>query len=357
MKLTINTERFKEMLSKATQGASENKLLPITCMIGIDVSNQKLRLTTTDSTNYLYILGDVPDAEDFSVTVYADIFAKLISRMACEMVTLTVTDKYLEVNGNGTYKIDLPFDENGEVIKFPNPVEKIEEQSSTTSVELTTIQTVLSAVKPAISVTYEAPQYTNYWIGDSVVATDSYKVASYSVPVFEIPRLVSSAMMNLLSVMTDKEIEVIELDDTLVFKSSNCIVYGKTPSGMNEFSIDAIKGLVNSDFTSTCEISRNIMLQLLDRLSLFIKPFDDDSIKLTFSKDGLIVTSLTESGSELIPYLTNEEIEDFSCSVNINLLQTQIKSNISDSVKLSFGREECIKITDGMITKIVALND
>ena len=357
MKLTVNTEKLKDMVAKAVKGASNNKLLPITCMLGIKLKDGKLTLTTTDSTNYLYIIEDAIEGEDFNVTVYAEIFSKLISRMTCLTVTMELTDKCLEVIGNGTYKIELPFDENGKLVEFIDPVSKLTAVTELSPIKWITIQTILSAVKPALAVTYETPQYTNYWVGDSVIATDSYKVSAYNVPVFEKPRLISAEMMELLSVMTAEEIAVKESGDILVFESSNCIVYGKTPAGLSDYSIDAIKGLIALDFASSCEVNRGVLLQLLDRLSLFVRPFDDGNIKLAFTGDGLVVTSMADSGSELIPYASTDNIADFSCSVNINLLQTQIKSNIGDNVKFSFGREECLKLTDGMITKIVALND
>ena len=359
MNLTINTAKLQEMVSKVIRGAGNNKLLPITCMLGIDLSDNVFTLETTDGVNYLFISDDV-SGDDFEVTVYADTFAKLISRMTCENVSMTLTDKFLEINGNGTYKVDLPFDENGQIVKFPNPTLNKNFVSVKDSLYTSTVNMILNSVKPALAVTTEAPQYTAYWVGDMVVATDSFKIAGYEMSVFEEPRLISAQTMELLSITSSPEFSVLvnaDDDTEILFNSNDCQVFTKLVSGIEDFSIDAIKGLLASEFVSSCEVSKVQLLQLLDRLSLFVRPFDDGNINMVFTNEGIVISSLANSGSELIPYSTINDFADFSCSVNINLLQSQVKSNINDLVKIYFGKPESIKIKDGKITKIVALNE
>lgn len=359
MKLTINTAKLQEMVSKAVRGASNNKLLPITGMLGINLKNGELIISTTDATNYLMIAEHGIDGDDFAVTVYADMFAKLIARLTCDTVSMELKDKYLEVTGNGTYKIELPFDENGEIVKFSNPMLNKQFTTVIGRLSVSVINTILNSVKPALAVTLDNPQYTNYWVGDCVLATDSYKIASYAKEVFENPVLISAQMMELLtSTATDDFMVALNADDNseIMFTTKDCIVYGKLPSGLSEYAINEIKDLVSKEFTSTCEVNKSTLMQLLDRLSLFVRPFDDGNINLTFTPDGLVVTSVANSGSELIPYLSSDNFKEFACVIDINLLQTQVKSNISDAVKIHFGEPECIKITDGTITKIIALN-
>ena len=359
MKLTINTLKLQELVSKSIRGASNNKLLPITGMLGIRLSAGVLTLFTTDATNYLLIVEHDVVGDNFEVTVYADMFAKLISRLTCETVSMELKDKYLEVIGNGTYKIELPFDENGEIVKFPNPILGKPFTRVDGKLTVATINTILNSVKPALAVTLEAPQYTNYWVGDSVLATDSYKIASYNTKIFDEPILINAQMMELLTATSSEDFIIMRNQDDsseIMFSTVDCIVYGKLPSGLSDFAINEIKGLVSKEFDSKCEVNKSVLLQLLDRLSLFVRPFDDGNVNLTFAKEGIIVTSMANSGAELIPYLSSENFKEFTCSININLLQTQVKSNIGDSVKLHFGQGECIKITDGLITKIVALN-
>ena len=116
--MKVNTEQFKELVSKSVVGASNNKLIPITQLMGIKKSGNSIMLTTTDATNYLYIFGDIDGNEpDMSVTVFADQFAKLVSKMTSKTITFEVVDGVLNVIGNGNYSIELPLDEHGEIYR------------------------------------------------------------------------------------------------------------------------------------------------------------------------------------------------------------------------------------------------
>ena len=186
MKLTMKTEKLKEMVSRAVKGVGNNKLIPLTSLMAIEVKDNKFTLITTDATNYLYIVEDKVVADDFYVVVDADTFSKLISKMTCENVTLEIQSGVLRVKGgNGDYRIELPLDENGEPIKYPDPVVTSDLSSADTiTVNRTTIQVILGSIKPALAVTLENPCYTGYYVGDQVVATDTYKIASMDVNLF-----------------------------------------------------------------------------------------------------------------------------------------------------------------------------
>ena len=360
MKLTINTIKLQDMVTKASKGVGNNKLIPITCMMGLNRSEAGgFEIVTTDATNYLYIDDDSLKGEKFSVTVYADTFVKLISKITSENVSMEIKDNYLEVVGNGTYKIELPFDENGNIIEFPNPIENAKVDQNFSHIKLSNIQTILNSVKPALAVTLENPEYTNYWLGDSVIATDSYKIAKYDLKVVDKPILISAEMMNLLSVMTAEDILFHFIGDGIAFVTADCIVYGKLPTGITEYKSDDIKSLTDSEYPYCCEVNKTALLQLLDRIALFIRPFDDGNLTIAFHPTTLDITSLANSGTESIPYIAihSEITEPFASSINIELLQSQVKSNISDSVKIEFGRPDSIKIVDGTITKVIALNE
>ena len=61
-KMVIPTGKFQDMVARASKGASENKLLPITSMMAIELKDNVLTLTTTDTANYLKVKADKVDA-------------------------------------------------------------------------------------------------------------------------------------------------------------------------------------------------------------------------------------------------------------------------------------------------------
>ena len=356
MKLTLKTEKLKEMVSRAVKGAGNNKLIPLTSLMAIEVTDNKLTLITTDATNYLYITEDKVVADNFYVVVDATTFSKLISKMTCENITLEVKTGVLNIKGNGNYKIELPLDENGGPIKYPDPVDRLDLSSATQkTINRTTVQVILETIKPALAVTLENPCYTGYYIGDGVVATDTYKIASMDVNLLGANRLVSPEFMDLLAVMTNEKITVMYTDTDIVCSTPDCTVYGKFMDGIEDYAIDAIMDLVNTEIDSFCSVPKNALLQLLDRLSLFVGPYDKNAIHLTFTQNGLQVSSKATNGIEIIDYIASDNFKDFTCAIDIQMLTQEVKAISNDVIELYYGEDNAIKMTDGNITIIVAL--
>ena len=358
MRITLSTEKLKEMVSRSVKGVGNNKLIPLTSLMCIELKDNTLTLITTDATNYLYIVDEKVVGDDFYVVIDANVFSKLVSKMTSENVSLTIKSdlNYLEIKGNGTYKIELPLDENGEYIKYPNPYYNIDDVESAGVVNRTTIQVILDTIKPAVATTLESGLcYTGYYVGDKVVGTDTLKIASMNVKVFDVPRLISSEMMNLLAVITSEKIEVEVSGDDIVFNTPDCIVVGKLMDGLDDFAIEPIMTLVDTEFESSCSVSKNDLLQLLDRLSLFVGPYDKNVIYLTFTRNGLQVSSKATSGVEIIDYVASKNFTEFTCPIDIQMLCNEVKSIASDVVEIYYGEDNAIKIVDGNITIIVAL--
>ena len=339
MKLTIKTEKLKEMVARSEKGVGNNKLIPLTSLMAIEVKNNKLTLITTDATNYLYISEDKIVADDFYVVVDANTFSKLVSKMTCEDVVLEVkSGQYvLSVKGNGNYKIELPLDENGEPIKYPDPVATMDLSSASEKIiNKTTVQVILETVKSALAVTLENPCYTGYYVGNQVVATDT-------------------EFMDLLSVMGAEKISVNMTDTDIVCSTPDCIVCGKFMEGIDDYAIDAIMGLVNTEFSSFCSVPKSALLQLLDRLSLFVGTYDKNAVYLTFTQSGLQVSSKAANGVELIEYVSSDNFKDFTCAIDIQMFTNEVKSIQNDVIEIYYGEDNAIKMTDGNITIIVAL--
>lgn len=356
MELSLKTSTLQELMAKAVKGASNNKLIPLTSLICIKLEKGTLTLITTDATNYLYAKAEKIAGDDFYAVVEIDTLSKLIARLTCEDTKLILKDSSLEIVGNGTYNIEIPVDEEGNAIKYPDPLSSINlKKVKKQEIHLSTINTILDTLKPALATTLETPCYTGYYSGDRVVATDTFKIASMAVQLFEEPVLISPEMMNLLSVMTQENIEVQIKDDVLVFNSKDISIYGNTLEGIDEFQIDAISSVVDSEFNSTCTVDKAVLLQILDRLSLFVGAYDKNAIELVFTKKGLQISSKASTGVEIIKYIDSENFSDFSCDINIVMLTTQIKANADDVITIHYGGDTpALKMTDGNVTHLIA---
>lgn len=357
MKFTISTSTLQSLVARSMKGASCNKMVPLTSLMGISLKDHRLTLLTTDSTNYLYVSQDKVDGEDFYVVVQTDVFSKLIARMTCDSITLSLENNLLIVQGNGKYSIELPLDEDGNLIVFPDPVVKMSDKVAVeeATVNLSTVRLILNTAKPSLATTNDLPCYTGYYVGDTVVATDTYKICAIGVPMLKTPVLISAPMLDLLDTFTEEKIIVKSFGDTIQFTTPDCTVFGDLMDTIDDYQIEAINGLLDEEINSSCKLAKAPLLQLLDRLSLFVSNYDKNGIYLTFTNNGVQVESKQANSVEVIPYMESNNFTPFHCCIDIEMFRTQVKSNTSDSITLYYGNDNAIKLADGNVTEVVAL--
>lgn len=363
MQFKINTQEFQDMVAKATKGASVNTNLYITQLMSISLRDNELTLITTDSSNYLYVKKDKVAGDDFEVVVPVDKFSKLISKLTCEDVTLEVKESKgeldkLVIKGNGTYVIELPYDEDGELVEFPDPVDEDDGAHwLKTEINLSTIHLLLSTAKAALMVGTAAPCYTGYYCGERVVTTDTYKICGIDIKMFDEPKLISTELMDLLELMGEEKIEVRYNEDTFIFRTTTAQVYGHILEGIEDYQIEPISNLLDEKFSSSCKVEKAELLRMLDRISLFVDVFDKNSVYLTFTKDGLEVSSKQDSGAELIPYKESAKFKAFTCCLDIELFKTQVKAYPLDVIEILYGKQNSLKFVTKNIKQILALAD
>lgn len=359
MRLKINTAAFQNMVAKATKGAVMNKDLFITQLMAIQLKDGKLTLITTDNSNYLYVSEKLP-GEDFYVVVQVDKFSKLISKLTCDVVELELVSKKgeldkLVVTGNGRHVLELPYDEDGELIEFPDPVDTVDTKDWKSVVtKLSTIKMILSTAKPALSASADTC-YSGYYMGDNIISTNTYKICGIDIKMFDTPMLIPPQLIDLLDVITEEDITVQYNEDSLIFSTVSIVVYGKAMTGIEDYKITAIQALLDEPFPSSCKIDKSLLLQILDRASLFVDTYDKNGIYLTFTKDGLMVSNKKDKGEELIPYKESNDFKEYTCCLDIDLFKTQVKAYPSDLLEILYGKNS-LKFVVGNVKQFVALS-
>lgn len=356
MQVTIKTEQLQAMVAKAVKGVGNNKLIPITSMIKVQVKDSVLELETTDGTNYLYIIEKVPGSEDFYAVIPVDVFAKLVARITCPEITLECAEGALIVTGNGEYTIALPLDEDGAAITYPDPSSEVY-SNICIKVPTAVLRTVYSVVKPALAVTLEVPCHTGYYCGNNVIGTDGFKICALEANLFNTPKLINPEAMSLLTLIEDETTTVLVQNNILLFTSSNCVVYTRELDGVQDYPVGPINSLLEQEFKWKCELDTAAVLSALDRLALFVSPYDKNAIQLEFAKEYLTIFNNQVSSSEDIPYIKAPGIvETETVQVSIEILMEQLRAIAVPTFELHFGRSNAIKLTsDGGVTQIIAL--
>ena len=356
--LKLKSEILKDMVAKAVKGASNNKLIPLTSMLTIEAKDNQLRLITTDATLYLVITEKNIPVEDFYVTVQAEQFAKLIAKLTCAEISLEVTDNFLIVKGgNGTYKVDICLDEMGNVVKFPTPFTEVNVAKKIT-IPTSTLKLIINSCVPAVAVTFEEPCYTGVYFGDSILATDTQKICSVDKKLFDDENLLISAdSIKLMDIVNSDNVDISLCEDGTVIVSDDVVtIYTPQLAGIDDYQVASIMPLLEQEFSASCKISRSEFITLLDRIMLFVGVYDNGGIELTFTENGLQVSSKQSNGVELLKYTEAPKLEEeFKCMIDVRMLLEQLKAQNSDIVELFIGNETAIKLTDGQVTQLIAL--
>lgn len=351
--MKAGSERLKSAVTKAIKGCGFNKLIPLTELIGIRLSDGSLKLYTTDMTNFLTVTIDKVSGDDFNLTVEADKFGKLINKMTCTEIDLSVKDENLVVKGNGTYKLPLMTDEEG-VVEFPvdeTPFESVGE------VQLTSIMSAYNINRAALAKTFEQPALTGYYCGGNVVTSDAIVITFNRFQMFKDQEdmLISPQMMQLLTLNSSEKIEFGKSGDNLVFCGDGVEIRGPQLSGIEEYPIDQINAYLDIAFDSVCKIPKELMLDVLDRLSLFITPFDKNGAYFTFGRTGITVHSKKDASTETINYIESKNFKGFTCLVDIVMMKEQLQACPEDTVTMWYGNDNALKLETGNVVQVIAL--
>lgn len=351
--MKVVTSRMKEAVNKAIKGAGFNNLIPITSMIGIKLSDGKLRLLTTDMTNTLCIIIDKVAGDEMDITVDADKFGKLIAKITSEDIDLSVKDDVLYVKASGTYKLPLIADEDGLVV-FPDVNVGNKPNAKT---KLSSVMQAYNINRSALAKTLENPALTGYYCGNKVVTTDANVITfnAYKMFDYEEPVLISAQQMVLLTLNTSEDIEVLVTDTSIQFVTDDVVIDGARMEGIEEFPINDINGYLDVAFTSSCKVPKDLLLSVLDRLALFIEPYDKNGAYFTFGRKGINIHSKKDASTETINYVESKDFEPFVCCVDIPMLKEQLQANPDDTVKICYGNENALKIESGKVTQVIAL--
>lgn len=356
MNIELKTPILQDMLAKSTMCVTNNKLLPVTSLIDFVVKDNNLTLVTSDGANYLYVkYPEKIDCEDIEFSVLAETFVKLVQKTTVEKVTLSLDETILTMKGNGSYKFELPLDENGALIAFAK--HDVSESNFGSVLKRSVIAKILNFNKSSLASDLSFPALTNYYCGDSVVTSDSTKICNTGIKLFDSPMLVSQQGMAILNVMSNEDITYHLDNDEVIFESENEVLVTPVVGGIETFPIDAINSLVTSEFKSECKVAKSALLDVLDRISLFVTSYDNKAVKLTFSKDGLMVSSKKSNGVEIVPYVESTDFVEYTCDIDFEMLKSQLATQTTETIDLFYGSDIAIKLVDGNVTQIVALLD
>lgn len=357
MQIKIKTETLKNITNKVVKGMGNNKMLPITEIIGINIDNNNLCLLSTDGTNKVAVNSQVETTEPttISLSVNGATFSKLVQKTTTEFTTLKVEDGKLVISANGNYSFPIPVDEEGNFITFEPltlETENVEE------VNVNSLKESYIFNKESVATTNEFPAYTGYYYDDNCsVTTNSLKISSVNAKVFSSPILLFSSFVQLFTLFDSKTVNVKQNDSEILIYDNDVAIKSLKMTEILDFPIADIKPFLNTDMEHKIAVNKQALLNLLERISIFVSPFDNNGIKIDFTKEGLKVWTIKGDNNELLPYTRTDNFAEYTIRIDVINFKALVGSNPEDEVTIHYGNPNAIKMTFGKAVQVVALQE
>lgn len=355
--MKIKTELLQNMVAKAIKGSSDNKMIPITSLIGIEFKENILTLTTTDGSNTLKIKEKMEyeiGIHNFYTIVNAETFSKLVGKTTKEYIELTNNENYLEVKGNGIYKLEIPLNEEGEIIKFP---EIKELNGIVTEISIEKLKNALTTTKVSVAKTMEIPFITGYYLGENIFTTDRQLITKINDKLIANPILISSEMAELLQLAEGDNIILYQEENKLLFRTDNIEIFGKELEGKESYPISAIETCLKNEYIGKIRVNKQELLNILDRMSLFVSDYDKNGVFLRFKDDGLEIVSQKSNAIEIlaIDRDISQDFKPFECLIDIEMLKSEIETIKNEIVEIYYGHSFSIKLVEDNTIFIISL--
>lgn len=346
MKFVIKKEYLIEGLNNVSKAISSKNLIPILAGIKFELTKGGLYLSASDTDISIQSFIDKENILEInelgSIVIYGKYIVEIVRKLPNTNITFEVLDGYKmlittensEFNLNGINPNEFPnlyLEETKEPIIFKN----------------SEFKALINNVAFASSQSETRPILTgiNFLINNDVLevlATDSYRLAKYSILVDKIKSneinvvIPCRNLVELTKIIDDNgNIEMHLFNNKVLFKYKNILFQSRLLNG----TYPTNSSVIPSNFDITFEVEVNTLYNMIDRASLLTSDKDKNTIKLMLNKDELIILSNSpEIGKveERLKLVTNKEI---NISFSSKYMMEALKSFETEKVMICMNND------------------
>ena len=348
MKFTVNRNLFLDNLNNVMHAISSRATIPILSGIKLNLSEDELLLTGSDTDISIEI--KIPVSEDLtvgstgSIVLPARFFSEIIRRLPGKEFSLEVKESFQTqiISENSEFTIN-GLDANN----YPRLPEIPDESSFVISGK--TFREIINETQFAVATQESRLVLTGVhfiFSPDKIhaVATDSHRLSSRALALENGPQsktdliIPGKSLLELARIIgeTNPEIRVCPGENQVLFEIGNILFYSRLLEG----SYPDTERLIPTDSTTTVEFDLMELSSALDRASLLTHAGRNNVVDLTLDVDKQIAKLSGESAEignveEDVGFkkLTGKNLK---ISFNPDYLRDALKASVTDSVVMSF---------------------
>lgn len=366
--MILRTEEFQKDCNILSLALENNSLLQDAGILELEVEGTNLIMKMNNVEHYEELSIPLASHEEFNASIEGSLFLNLINKVTSETVELKVDSTSLIILGNGTYNLPLIFND-----KNMFKVKKLEADIINTTFTLST--EILSSInyynnKELVRGTANTPVQNLHYFDEHGVLTFNNGACVNSFEVTESFKvLLSSRFVSLLKMfeLTGDSSVTVQLGYRVVNNTNRRIIILSTPTLkltslllseeelLNSVPADLIRGRASKVYDYKVTLDKNLVLEALNRLALFI-PKDDFYINAQFNRDEVVFGD--DKNFESIFYSTDSSnLSSYSMVIDLKVFLDIIKIIPSKFINLNFGDHEAFTITHEGVTHIIPETD
>lgn len=355
--MKIKTKELKKLVNLAYTTSGRDTNYPVTEFITLYTSPMYLNVVATDNINTIRAWSEREGDDDFVVSVDAEKFKALVTKLSATWTVLSDRGKYLEVKCGGTYKVPLPLNEIGESIRYQD----VNACKPTAVLEARDISIARFAGWDSVDHKSRYADILNsYFIDmqDGIYSTNGIKLfhANINNNWKSSERFVINPKAIDILDKLNSDIEFAVCGDCIKFQTSggehSGAVLRVVPMGIGLYPTAMVKNCLGAVGENKCTFDKASMLSALGRASLFSSDYSNNEVAVFIERDKIVIKSLHEESVESIT-CTADESTYFK--VNSKLFASLINS--SERGELRYGATQMVGVVSQDFTAILALSN
>lgn len=349
MKFQIETIELNKLLNIVKKGVPSRSAKLVAEYLRVRIIGNQLLITATNLVNYITVKTTTHGTEG-EVIVRAKTLIELASKTTKDVMKFEKKDTYLEIKGNGTYKVELLENEEYPLIAF-------DQESLQLEVNVNKLKEIFSTGKSAIASELIMPCLTGFNVGEKAITTDGIKMCIMNKDSNAFSTLFTQGFADLVMNITEETAIMLQDKNKIGIYTDSIAVEGVELDGISDYP--DITPLTQIEYPYHAIIPVSSTIKALDRLSLFVNEIDNNGVVLTFNEDTLSMKDTKAKSIEGINFKEGSMTSDESIQVGVNLfyLKDLLSAVKSDYVKVSYSADLPLQIVDGDTVFILGLLD
>lgn len=361
--MIIPTSDIKSICSNVLAAVDTSDTSMVAEALSLHCENNVLTLSVTNREYFVRFSVPVLGAESFDAVINSQLFLKLVSSFTAETVTLEIDNSFLVVKSNGEYKIPLIYD-GKDMLKLPE-IELKNIVTDTTCEDKLFKSIMVYNSKELMKDNFVLPVQQLYFVDKDgcLTFTTGACINDFNLPLTK-SLLFNSKLVKLFKLLSDDvNVQVAEdaISSTLTqtkikLSSGNVEIFSILfcdDSMVKTVPTGAIRNRATKAYPGAISVDKNMLLQSISRLMLFMTKNDIGYIGNFELKDTVMTISISKGAKETVFYDMVDGTDGYEFKLSLNDLKLALDAYTESDVNIKFGDHQAIVVTSSNISYVI----